>query len=224
MALVLKSLPASAGDRRDQALSLVGKMPWRREWLPTLVFLPGELHGQRSLANYSPWGRKESDTTEQMGTHTHILFTDIAKNAIKWEKGLWPSNRECGNLCFFFFFGSFLPLSLPPSLPILFTWLAYIMSYDKKLMRLIPWSQWLWNLLVVKVKLRENWSRGSNASEKGWGGMRCLGGLLGERNARFGFWKVNRSLEGNKGWVEIQAKETPCGSTELKGNVTMSTF
>jgi len=32
--------------------------------LPTPVFLPGEFHGQRSLAGYSPWGRKESDTTE----------------------------------------------------------------------------------------------------------------------------------------------------------------
>ena len=31
------------------------------EWLPTPVFLPGEFHGQRSLAGYSPWGRKESD-------------------------------------------------------------------------------------------------------------------------------------------------------------------
>ena len=36
----------------------VGKIPWRREWLPTLVFLPGEFHGQRSLAGYSPWGCK----------------------------------------------------------------------------------------------------------------------------------------------------------------------
>jgi len=66
VALVLKSLPASAGDRRDQALSLVGKMPWRREWLPTLVFLPGELHGQRSLAGYSPWGCKELGMTERL--------------------------------------------------------------------------------------------------------------------------------------------------------------
>ena len=44
----------------------VGKIPWRREWQPTPVFLPGELHGQRSLAGYSPWGRKESDTTERL--------------------------------------------------------------------------------------------------------------------------------------------------------------
>ena len=36
----------------------VGKSPWRRKWQPTLVFLPGESHGQRSLAVYSPWGHK----------------------------------------------------------------------------------------------------------------------------------------------------------------------
>ena len=40
----------------------VEKIPWRREWLPTLVFLPEEFHGQRSLASCSPWGCKESDT------------------------------------------------------------------------------------------------------------------------------------------------------------------
>ena len=33
---------------------------------PTLIFLPGEFHGQRSLAGYSPWGHKESDTIEQL--------------------------------------------------------------------------------------------------------------------------------------------------------------
>ena len=42
----------------------VGKIPWRREWQPTPVFLPGESHGQKSLEGYGPWGRKESDTTE----------------------------------------------------------------------------------------------------------------------------------------------------------------
>ena len=38
--------------------------PWRREWLPTPVFWPEELHGQRSLAGYSPWGCKELHITE----------------------------------------------------------------------------------------------------------------------------------------------------------------
>ena len=41
-----------------------GRFPGERKWQPTLVFLPGESHGQRSLVGYSPWGRKESDTTE----------------------------------------------------------------------------------------------------------------------------------------------------------------
>ena len=38
--------------------------PPAREWQPTPVFLPGEFHGQKSLAGYSPWNHKESDTTE----------------------------------------------------------------------------------------------------------------------------------------------------------------
>ena len=42
----------------------VRKIPWRREWQPTPVFLPGESHGRRSLVGYSPQGYKESDTTE----------------------------------------------------------------------------------------------------------------------------------------------------------------
>ena len=45
-------------------------IPWRREWLPTPVFLPGEFHGQRSLAGYTPWGLKELDTAEGL-THRH---------------------------------------------------------------------------------------------------------------------------------------------------------
>ena len=43
---------------------LVGKIPWKRVWQPTLVFLPGESHEQRSLVGYSPWGHTEPDTTE----------------------------------------------------------------------------------------------------------------------------------------------------------------
>ena len=40
-----------------------GKIPWRREWQPTPIFLPGKSHGQRSLTGFSSWGCKESDTT-----------------------------------------------------------------------------------------------------------------------------------------------------------------
>ena len=48
----------------------VGKIPWRRKWQPTPVFLPGQSRGQRSLAGYSLWGHKESDMTEHT-QHTH---------------------------------------------------------------------------------------------------------------------------------------------------------
>ena len=40
--------------------------PWRRKWQPTPVFLPGEAHGQRSLAGYGPWGHKESGMTSHL--------------------------------------------------------------------------------------------------------------------------------------------------------------
>ena len=50
----------------------VGKTPWRRKWQPILVFLPGESHGQRGLVGYSPWGCKESDTTDRLST-THLI-------------------------------------------------------------------------------------------------------------------------------------------------------
>ena len=63
MALVAKKPPATAGGIRDLG-SIPGKIPWRRAWQPTPVSLPGESHGQRSLAGYSPWGGTESDMTE----------------------------------------------------------------------------------------------------------------------------------------------------------------
>ena len=49
----------------------VRKISWRRKWQSTPVLLPGRSHGQRSLAGYSLWGCKESDTTERMCARTH---------------------------------------------------------------------------------------------------------------------------------------------------------
>ena len=51
--------------------------PWRRKWQPTPVFLPGKSHGWRNLAGYSPWGRKESDTTEQLHFTMQVLTPAI---------------------------------------------------------------------------------------------------------------------------------------------------
>ena len=54
VALVVKNPSANVGDKRCGLDSWLGKIPWRRAWQPTPVFLPGESHGQRSLAGYSP--------------------------------------------------------------------------------------------------------------------------------------------------------------------------
>ena len=67
--------------RRPRFNPWVGKIPWRREWPPTPVFLPGEPHGQRSLSSYSPRGHKKSDMTATnihtgsipgQGTRSHV--------------------------------------------------------------------------------------------------------------------------------------------------------
>ena len=71
MALVVKNTPDNAGDMRD-AGSIPGleQPPGRGHGNLFQLFLPGEAHGQRSLAGYSPQGNKESDTTE-VTQHTH---------------------------------------------------------------------------------------------------------------------------------------------------------
>ena len=58
---MVKNPPAT---QETQVPSLGWEDPWRRKWQPTPGFLPGKSHGQRSLAGYSPWGLKESGTTE----------------------------------------------------------------------------------------------------------------------------------------------------------------
>ena len=70
----VKNLPAYLCRRRKRRRfhPWVGKTPWRREWQLTPVFLPGESHGQRSLAGYSPCGCKsQSQLSTHTYTHTH---------------------------------------------------------------------------------------------------------------------------------------------------------
>ena len=62
--LEVKNPPANAGDVETQVRSLGQEDPWSGAWQPTPVFLPGEAHGQRSLAGYGPWGHNELDTSE----------------------------------------------------------------------------------------------------------------------------------------------------------------
>ena len=71
MAQTVKNLPAMQETRFQ---SLGQKDPWRREWLPTPISLPGEFHGMGSLAGYTPWGHKQSDSTEQLTLSLSIVL------------------------------------------------------------------------------------------------------------------------------------------------------
>ena len=75
----------------------VGKIPWRRKWLPTPVFLPRKFHGQRSLVDYSSRGHKELDMTEWL-----ILSLFFSIRCLIWSF-FFPSN------CCHWLIGNFMP-------------------------------------------------------------------------------------------------------------------
>ena len=90
-AQMVKNLPA-VQESRVQSLSW--EDPLEKEWQPTPVFLPGKSYGWRSLVGYSPWGHKESDTTEQLSlthsltassrsSHIHTLTQYLVKKRIR---------------------------------------------------------------------------------------------------------------------------------------------
>ena len=70
--------------RRPGFAPWAGKIPWRRKWQPTPLFLPGKSHGQRSLVGCSPWGHKELGTTEwlTLSTLCKLKRCLFCKNAI----------------------------------------------------------------------------------------------------------------------------------------------
>ena len=80
---MVKNLPQCGRPRFNP---WVWNIPWKREWQPTLIFLPGDFHGQRSLAGYGPWGQKESDTTEQRTLQ--ICKTSGTEFCIWYEVGI----------------------------------------------------------------------------------------------------------------------------------------
>ena len=67
--------------------ALAGEL-FRRTWQPTPVFLPGKSHGQRSLVGYSPWGCKESDTTEQLSTNAMFLRFEQTSGIVAMDSRL----------------------------------------------------------------------------------------------------------------------------------------
>ena len=75
VAQMVKNLPEMGRPCFDP---WIRNIPWRRDWLPTLVFLPGESHELRNLAGYNPQGRRESDMTEQLTLSR--LETELRQN------------------------------------------------------------------------------------------------------------------------------------------------
>ena len=71
VALMVKNPSVMQDSQEMWVWSLSQEDPWRRAWQPSLVFLPRESHGQRSLAGYHPWGHKELAMTEVTYTCTH---------------------------------------------------------------------------------------------------------------------------------------------------------
>ena len=73
------------------------RIPWRRKWQSTLAFLPGELHGQRSLVGYSPWGLRQLDMTEHVSarvyTHTHT-HTHIHTHVLIYWTNIWMNHSK----------------------------------------------------------------------------------------------------------------------------------
>ena len=69
---------------------------WRRQWQPTLVLLPGESHGWRSLVGCGPWGRKESDTTEWLCFHFSLSCIGEGNgNPLQYSSQGWGSLVGC---------------------------------------------------------------------------------------------------------------------------------
>ena len=95
-----KESACSAEDARDVALIPgSGKIPWRRKWQPTAVFLTGKCYGQRSLVDCSPW-ITESDTTERTHTHTPVFsvqfICSVVSNSLR-PHGLQHARLPCSS-------------------------------------------------------------------------------------------------------------------------------
>ena len=93
MAQQVKTLSAM---QKVQFHSIPGseKIPRRRKWRPTSVFLPGKFHRQRSLAGYRPWGYKESDTAERARTLGMFIYLSLSMAACVLMHLLFPSDTE----------------------------------------------------------------------------------------------------------------------------------
>ena len=81
--------------KRLQFNPWVRNFPQRRKWQPTPVFLPGKSYGQRSLAGYSPWGRRESDIVTEQGAEQNGPEHQSQKDLSKWwQWKIWNQSTD----------------------------------------------------------------------------------------------------------------------------------
>ena len=93
---IQRGFPGGSGSLPDTGFNLwVGKIPWRRKWQPTPVFLHGESHGQRSLVGYSPWGGKESDITKRLNSNNIVSIRSWMSNPSGQNVEVLASNCLC---------------------------------------------------------------------------------------------------------------------------------
>ena len=78
---MVKNLPEISKTR---VWSQVRKISWKKAWQPTPVFLPGESHEQSSQVGYSPWGHKETYTTEWLSTYKYLDRKSLSNLCFKW--------------------------------------------------------------------------------------------------------------------------------------------
>ena len=83
--------------RRHRVHPWRGKIPWRREWQPTPVFLSGKCHGRRILAGYSAWGHKKSDRTWKLVVNHFInkrKSLGLAPGSVSFSCYMWSELHE----------------------------------------------------------------------------------------------------------------------------------
>ena len=86
-------------NMNNSCVLLLGKIPWKRKWQPTLVLLPRKLHGWRSLVGYSPWGRRVGHdwvTSLSFTLHHQVWFT-IRTHLTEVFSGGWVSKESACN-------------------------------------------------------------------------------------------------------------------------------
>ena len=150
---MLKKLPANVGD--VGSIPWVRKSPWRMKWQPTLIFLSEKSHGRKSLAGYSPWGRKrvKHDLATKWNNKSQVTFVMCSDQRIHWKcqsesRGLWFKGTCLKTLPSLL---SFRPVSLAcediqsncQKCSVIRSWLFHQDIYSTK----IPQKNWCWSQL-----------------------------------------------------------------------------